>query len=114
MREKIDYAALLEQRRAERAAQAYATHAVQDQPDIHREPGWGLEPHMVETRPAPEFTFDQWPVEGTPDVRPFDEYIATREGRCEHGYHLASQGCPKCGVASAEEVVEHFLGARRG
>lgn len=68
---------------------------------------------MAETRPAPEFTFDQWPPEGTPDVRPFDEYIATREGRCEHGYHLASQGCPKCGVASAEEVVEHFLGARR-
>ena len=94
MREKKDYAALLQQRRAEKAQV-------------------GLEPHMVETREAPEFTFDQWPPEGTPEVRPFDEYIKTREGRCEHGYHLAAQGCPRCGVASAEEVVEHFLNARR-
>lgn len=100
MREKIDYAALLEARRAERTAQTYVAPVA-------------VEEHMVETRPAPEFTFDQWPPEGTPETRSFDEFIHTREGRCEHGYHLAAQGCPKCGVASAEEVVEHFLNARR-
>lgn len=113
MREKIDYAALLEQRRAERDARR--SEVLVDVPagSPAYSTAYPVESHMVETRPAPEFTFDQWPPEGTPDVRPFDEYIATREGRCEHGYHLASQGCPKCGVASAEEVVEHFLNARR-
>lgn len=101
MREKIDYAALLEQRRAERTAQSYVTHAVQDQ-----------EPWMQESRPAPEFSFDQWPPEGTPEPPGVHEYLRTREGRCEHGWHLAAQGCPKCGVAPPEQVVAHFLGAR--
>lgn len=95
MREKIDYAALLEQRRAERAAQ------VQEVP-----------PWLAETRPAPEFSFDQWPPEGTPEPLGVHEYLKTREGRCEHGWHLAAQGCPKCGVAPPEQVVAHFLGAR--
>lgn len=106
MREKIDYAALLEQRRAEREYDQEKTVRAQYEtlPPVPE--------HLAETRPAPEFTFDQWPPEGTPDVRPFDEYIPTREGRCEHGYHLAAQGCPRCGVASAEDVVAHFLGAR--